>query len=321
MKNSQEALDMTTPKPTQAPSEQPAPAQPPAVSGLARLKNYRRTLELSKMVRYLPGGERTFVRFHQEEILEHWILLINFVILAVTGLLEMFVNNRISAEFLAPVFRNMDYVRGLHNVAAVFYVGMMVIHAMIAIGRWFVKRETPLLVPGRQDWRDFLNHWRYLLSDKAPRPEYGRFTIDQKVTYWMVASFSTLMLITALIMWFQTLIVQFIPDAILPGARVIHGMMGLLIVVTFMPWHIYHTVVKEQNTSIFSGLLNEKTIRNNHPREYRQILEAASTVQSLSTSKPDAKPSGSEPDEEPSTHQEPSSAGTTPSEQSEDVSA
>ena len=251
-----------------------------------RASNYRRMISLSKNMRTLPGGERVFIRFRQAEILEHWILLINFAILGVTGLLEMFVNNRFSADLLAPVFRNMDYVRGLHNVAAVFYVAMMVIHALIAIGRWFIKRETPLLVPSRQDVIDFVRHWRYLLQGNAPRPEYGRFTIDQKVTYWAVAAFSTLMLLTAIVQWFQTWIVQVVPDAILPIARTVHGLMGLLIIVTFLPWHIYHTVIKEQNTSIFSGVLSEKIIRRNHPLDYKQILEAAAAMQNYAPPSP-----------------------------------
>jgi formate dehydrogenase gamma subunit len=300
---SQEPLDMTNSAPNPTIETQPVSTETSPEANLARAKNYRRTITLAKMVRYLPGGERVFVRFHQEEILEHWILLVNFGILSVTGLLEMFVNNRFSADFLTPVFRNMDYVRGLHNVAAVFYVAMMAIHALVALGRWFVKRETPLLAPSRQDWLDFLRHWRYLLGRNYPRPEYGRFTIDQKVTYWMVASFSTLMLITAFVMWFQTLIVQVVPDAILPIARSIHSLMGLLIFITFLPWHIYHTVVKEQNSSIFSGVLDEKTIRRNHPLDYRQILEAAATIQNLP---PRQSPAENQPpvEEEQASHEE-----------------
>jgi formate dehydrogenase gamma subunit len=266
------------------PTIEPQPTPSAASSEPARVKttNLRKMITLAREVRYLPGGERVFVRFHQPEIIEHWILLVNFAILAITGLLEMFANNRISAEFLAPVFRNMDYVRGLHNVAAVFYAGMMALHVLFALARWFVKRENPVLLPTRKDWQEFLRHWRYLLGRTYPRPEYGRFNIDQKVTYWMVASFSTLMLITALIMWFQTLIAQILPDTILPASRTIHSMMGLLIVVTFLPWHIYHTVIKERNSSIFSGVLDEKTIQRNHPLDYKQIMEAAAAFRTFS---------------------------------------
>lgn len=316
---SEGTLHMTDSIPTPTVEPQPIPPKTVRETDRVRAQNFRRMITLSRSVRTLPGGERLFVRFYQPEILEHWILLVNFVILAITGLLEMFANNRVSADLLAPVFRNMDNVRGLHNVAAVFYVGMMSIHAILVLIKWFVKREPPILVPKKQDWVDFLNNWKYLLRRNYPRPEFGRFTIDQKVTYWMTLSFSTLMLLSAFAMWFQTLVAQFLPEAIVPIARALHSMTGLLIIVTFLPWHIYHTVIKEQNASIFSGLLNEKTIRRNHPLDYRQILAAVAAVQSLSNKNSSMELQVLKLTEEQSVSKETPAEETTSDEQTEDT--
>ena len=268
-------------------------------SDQVRAKNFQQVIASAKRIRTLPGGERFFVRFNQLEILEHWILLINFSILAVTGLLEMFSNNRISADFITPVFRDLDNLRGLHNVAAIFYVTMAVIHAGHAVVGWFVKNEPPILMPGKQDWVDFIRTWKYLLSRSFPRPEFGRFTIDQKVTYWMVAGFSVLMLLTSLAQWFQTWVAQYLTEAILPISRSLHSLTGLLIVVTFLPWHIYHTVIKERNASIFSGVLNEKTIRHNHPIEYRQVIAAYDAYQAMLQTTSVVEPQAVVQDQEP----------------------
>jgi hypothetical protein len=59
----------------------------------------------------------------------------------------------------------------------------------------------------------------------------------------------------------------------------LHELTGFLAVVTMLPWHLYHTVLKEWNPSIFTGLLDEKTIRRKHPLEYRQILAALDEYQ------------------------------------------
>ena len=273
-------------KPVSMPDSNPPPTTPQPErarqSDRVRAMKYKQMLASVKRVRSMSSGGRIFLRFNQLDILEHWILLINFAILSVTGMLEIFSNNRISADFITPVFRNLDNLRGLHNVAALFYVGMVVFHLGYSGVKWFVKNEPPLLVPSKQDWADFLHTWKYLLRRSFPRPQFGRFTIDQKVTYWMVLSFSILMVITSLAQWFQTWVAQYMTDAILPISRSLHNLTGLLIIVTFLPWHIYHTVIKERNASIFTGVLDEKTIRHNHPLEYRQIMAAVDEFQAQS---------------------------------------
>ena len=91
------------------------------------------------------------------------------------------------------------------------------------------------------------------------------------------------MILTALVQWFQASVLILLPDAFLPFVRSLHGFIGLLAVVTLLPWHIYNTVIKEWNNSIFTGVIDEKTIRRNHPLEYRQIIAALDTFQNFKT--------------------------------------
>jgi hypothetical protein len=65
--------------------------------------------------------------------------------------------------------------------------------------------------------------------------------------------------------------------------RSLHGLFGLLAIVTLVPWHIYNTVLKEWNNSIFTGIMDEKTILRNHPLEYRQILSAVEVFNQFKT--------------------------------------
>ena len=268
---------MPDPIPTPTVELQPTPAVP-VESDRVRAKRFRQIVNLVNHVRTAPGGERLFTRFNQLEIIEHWLLMVNFFVLAVTGLLEMFAHNRISAGIITVVFDDIDKVRGIHNLAALFFTALAVEHAVRVVVKWFVKNEPPVLMPQRTDFRDFLSIWKYNLGRNIPRPEFARFNIDQKFTYWTVAIFSAVMLLTSMIMWFQIEVARWMPEAVLP-MRTLHELTGFLAVVTMLPWHLYHTVLKEWNPSIFTGSLDEKTIRRKHLLEYRQILAALDEYQ------------------------------------------
>jgi formate dehydrogenase gamma subunit len=279
---SEEALPMTKSKATQT---EPQPAKPEThpKSDRTRLQNFRRMVSLANRVHILPDGERFFIRFSQAEILEHWILLAAFMVLALTGLLDMLASNEIPADIITLIFRNIDNVRSFHNMTAVVYALLALVHTVRVLSSWFIRSERALLVPTRRDFSDIGRTWKYLLSRNAPRPEAARFTIDQKLTYWAIFTFSAIMILTALAMWFQTVVMQLLPEAVLPIIRSLHSMIGMLAVVTLLPWHIYNTLLKEWNNSIFTGTMDEKTLRSNHPLEYREIMEAVDAFRKYKT--------------------------------------
>ena len=59
----------------------------------------------------------------------------------------------------------------------------------------------------------------------------------------------------------------------------LHRSFGLLAVVTLLPWHLYHTLLKERNFSIFRGVIDEPTIQREHPLELQQIDGALAAYQ------------------------------------------
>jgi cytochrome b subunit of formate dehydrogenase len=202
-----------------------------------------------------------------------------FALLAVTGVLLMHAFGKISATLITFFFRNMNNARSIHDAAAVLYTGLMVVHIGRSLYNWFVKSDPDILVPARSDFGEFVKAAKYLVSRTASRPAYGRYSAEQKLTYWTVVAFSILMLLTALIQALQSYLVPFMPDAVLPIVRVLHRSIGLLAVVTLLPWHLYHTLLKERNFSIFRGVIDEPTIQREHPLELQQIDGALAAYQ------------------------------------------
>jgi formate dehydrogenase subunit gamma len=90
------------------------------------------------------------------------------------------------------------------------------------------------------------------------------------------------MILTGLILWFPTFFTQFLPVSLTLLARGIHSTTALVAVLAVLTWHLYFTVIRERNGSIFTGVISEQAMKANHPLEYQRILDAVDEVQNLS---------------------------------------
>ena len=93
------------------------------------------------------------------------------------------------------------------------------------------------------------------------------------------------MILTGLILWFPTFFTRLLPVSVIPLARGSpqHDRhCGGAAVVT---WHLYHTVFKERNGSIFTGMISEQAMKENHPLEYQRIIDAHEEVQTYAKGK------------------------------------
>jgi formate dehydrogenase gamma subunit len=225
-------------------------------------------------------GSRTFIRFSRAECGEHQILLVTFTILAVTGLLQ-----RYSQLFLVGVGINVlggvDAVRTVHHLAAVVLILQSLYHAWLIVVLWAVNRERGSMWPYLRDFLDLVQMVKFNLGLAKARPEFDRFSIEEKLEYWALLWGMILMIVTGVIMWFPTLL----PGDVIPISRALHGWEAILAILAILTWHMYHTVIKEQNRSIFSGTMTEAEMQHGHPLEYRRILAAHEYLQKIASRK------------------------------------
>jgi cytochrome b subunit of formate dehydrogenase len=114
------------------------------------------------------------------------------------------------------------------------------------------------------------------------RPRVDPFTLWGKLGYWALGVIAFIMLLTGVILWLPAVGTQFVPTAVIQLARAIHGLTAILAVVGVLTWHLYFTVFKERNSSIFTGLMSEQKMKRDHPLEYERIMAAREEVQKMS---------------------------------------
>ncbi|HET8680054.1 MAG TPA: cytochrome b/b6 domain-containing protein, partial [bacterium] len=157
-------------------------------------------------------------RFSMAQRVEHFLLLLSFNVLALTGLPQKYASTG-WGERLISALGGIDQTRLIHRTAAVVLMAQGLYHlvAMLATRRRSVQRHDMRV--SLQDVRGMIADIRYLAGRARERPRFGRFDYRQKLEYWAVIWGTVIMAATGLIMWFPIVVTQWLPGVIIPAAR------------------------------------------------------------------------------------------------------
>ena len=246
----------------------------------ARARKLRAARSLAARMQIAANGTRTFIRFSQAQRLEHQLLIVSFTTLAITGLLQ-----RYSEYYLPGAIINglggIDTIRTVHHLAAVIMILQSVYHLGNIMVLWFVKRERGSMWPYLSDFMNLFGVIRYNIGLARKRPQFDRFTPEEKIEYWALLWGTPLMIVTGLFLWFPTIVTRLLPGEAVPIALALHTWEAVLATLAILTWHMYHVLLKERNFSIFSGKMTEEQIRHEHPLEYRRIVAAHEYLQKI----------------------------------------
>ncbi|HET7009540.1 MAG TPA: cytochrome b/b6 domain-containing protein [Anaerolineales bacterium] len=214
--------------------------------------------------------ERTFPRFNLGQRWEHALIILTFTVLLLTGLPQKYRNTSWSHYILATPER-VELVQTIHRTAA----AMFVLEALYHVGRGLVlmarRKLSGDIFPTGQDVRDAGQMIRYLLF-LAPRPpRYGKYSFEQKFTYWFIFFGFGILIVSGLLLWFPTLFTRLLPGGIIPAAKLAHSSEAIVSAIFVVLWHFYHVHLERLNFSIFTGRLNERDMRRHHALEFERL--------------------------------------------------
>ena len=129
--------------------------------------------------------ERTFPRFNLAQRWEHALIILTFTVLLLTGLTQKYRQTSWSHYILATPER-VELVRTIHRTAAAVFVFEAIYHVGLGLVLLARRRLSGEIFPTGRDVRDAGQMIRYLLF-LAPRPpRYGKYSFEQKFTYWFI---------------------------------------------------------------------------------------------------------------------------------------
>jgi formate dehydrogenase gamma subunit len=219
-------------------------------------------------------GQRLILRFSLSQRIEHQLLIISFTMLAITGVPQRYVNTPLGSGLL-QIMGGIDLARQLHHLFALVFLLEVVYHVGAYMYNLAVYKRIGGIWPAWSDAIHLSQMLRLNLGLSNKHPKFGRFSFEEKVEYWALVWGSVLMIVTGIIQWFPTLVTRWLPGVSIPFARTLHSWEAILAVLSILTWHLYHTVIKHFNKSIFTGYMTEEEMREEHPGELEYIERAA----------------------------------------------
>lgn len=245
-----------------------------------------------KMALIYQSAKRTVIRMNLSLRVQHLLLLLSFIALAITGFALKFPDSAI-----AVLVGSSEAVRRMgHRIAAVVMLALAVYHTLyVAMTRDGRKLLLDFL-PGKKDFLDFFANAFYLLRRDAPRPKFGRFGYPEKAEYWAVVWGTVIMGITGLMIWFKGETTLWLPRWVIEVATTIHYYEAILAVLAIIVWHFYQVIfdpdVYPMNTAWLDGRVSSDWHHEEHPLDSDAPKAPASHTSQASTDKSSGSCSG-----------------------------
>jgi cytochrome b subunit of formate dehydrogenase len=214
--------------------------------------------------------QKQYLRFSVAQRIEHWVQMLSFTGLALTGIPQKFVGSS-WAETMIQVMGGIELVRTIHHISATLLALACIYHVVVVAYKVFVLRVRWTMFPRLDDLFDALDVVRYNLGLTRERIKLDRFSFEEKAEYWAFVWGAVLMGFTGFMMWNPINTARFLPGDLIPAAKAAHGGEALLAVLAIVVWHFYGVHIKTFSKAMFTGKLSEHQMEHEHTLELERI--------------------------------------------------
>ncbi|MBI2334077.1 MAG: cytochrome b/b6 domain-containing protein [Chloroflexi bacterium] len=225
---------------------------------------------------------KAYMRFPLARRIEHWIMMLSFTLLGMTGLPQRFPDAGLSKAIL-DLLGGIEALRTIHHTAAIVMMFGTAWHILVMGYSVFVLRDQMSMLPTLQDAKDGIQALLYNIGFAKTYPQMGRYTFEEKMEYWAFVWGAIVMGATGFMMWNPITATQYLPGQFVPAAKAAHGGEAVLAVLAIIIWHMYGVHIKRFNKAMFNGRMTEQDMLHEHP------LELADIKAGIADRRPDAK--------------------------------
>lgn len=210
-------------------------------------------VELTKAVLDTPEGQKRLMRFTVSQRVQHWILVVLFGLLVLTGFPMKFADQA-WAKAVIEAFGGLRIARHVHHWAGVALVAGFAVHTIYVLwtlwSRMRARRpdgsrigpiRAVLSLPMLILPADLLKAGHlmlYLVGLRKSPPTFGRFSVKEKLEYVGVAWGTILLGVTGALLWGEQISSHFVSGRVLNIALIAHTYEAFLAVIHVGILHI-----------------------------------------------------------------------------------
>ncbi len=218
----------------------------------------------------MTQSQASIQRFELARRIEHFVLLISFTTLGLTGLPQKYALSSISLA-IVRLFGGIENLRMVHHVAAVIFLLEAIYHVVMLGYKLYVQRRQATMMPSIKDAVDAWQAFLYNLGLSRTHPKMGRYNFTEKAEYWAMLWGLLVMAATGFMLWNPIATTNIFSGEFIPAAKIAHGGEALLAVLAIILWHFYHVHLRRFNTSMFTGKMNRAAMHEEHGAELEEM--------------------------------------------------
>jgi cytochrome b subunit of formate dehydrogenase len=236
-------------------------------------------------------GERVYRRFTSWERSMHFVMLLSFFTLALTGMILKFSYMK-WAQVAADLAGGFATTGVLHRLGAVALLSIFAAHLWDVRKRkrdagvsWlqFIQTDRSLIFT-KHDIVEFWHSMKWFFG-KGPRPKYGRYTYWEKFDYFAVFWGMFVIGSTGLLLWFPEFFTKLLPGWTVNVATILHSDEALLAVGFIFTVHFFNTHFRPDkfpmDPVIFTGRVPLEEFKRDKPREYDDLVKRGELEQHM----------------------------------------
>jgi len=209
-------------------------------------------------------------RFTARHVVNHWIMLVCFVGLVLTGVPQKFPAQE-WAKGLILLFGGVVRVRFMHHLLGTVMALQLVWHVVESVWRHLVRRLPMSMIPRVADVQHFLQQVRFNVGFVEAPPAMDRYTFAEKLEYLALVWGTAVMVATGLLLLYPVRWSLLVPGEVILAAKAAHGGEAILAFLSILTWHVYFVHIRHWNTAIFTGRLGEEAYAEEHSLELARI--------------------------------------------------
>ena len=199
------------------------------------------------------------VRYKAATRINHWIVAISFVLLALSGL-AMF---HPAMFWLTNLFGGGPWTRILHP-----FIGLVMIVAFVLLGAkmWGDNKMQD------RDWRWARDIRDVVTNREQNLPDVGRYNAGQKFVYWAIVICLPLLLLSGIVIW-RAYFAEYFPIETIRLAALVHAFVAFVLILTIII-HIYAAIwVKGSVRAMTRGTVSYGWAWKHHRLWFREAIK------------------------------------------------
>lgn len=250
---------------------------------------YRETHRMWTVGAYTPAemdrsGE-IYERFTAFDITIHFIMMVSFLLLVLTGLPLKF-SHADWARGLVKLFGGVSNAGLIHRICAVVTFGYFAAFVVKMVSFVFSGKDAKggllkrlfgpdSLAPRWQDVRDMAGMGKWFFG-KGPKPRFDRWTYWEKLDFFAVFFGMSIIGLSGLMLWFPGFFSIFLPGWVFNVALIVHSDEALLASGFIFTVHFFNTHFRPEkfpmNVGIFTGRFRRAEFIADRPSYYDRLV-------------------------------------------------